>query len=62
MKEYELENHDSYVNCIDNNEIRAFYKRYIKWLEKKLETLAQQPLSGSANVTPNREKINEKKK
>jgi len=50
MKEYELANHDSYCNCIDGNEIREFYERYIKWLENKLETLAQQPLSGSDGV------------
>ena len=47
MKEYELATHDSYVNCIDNDEIKEFYERYINWLENKLETLVQQSLSGS---------------
>lgn len=36
MKLYEIENHDSYVNCIDDDEIREFYERYIIWLEKKI--------------------------
>mgnify|MGYP005839455235 CR=1 FL=1 len=36
MEKYEIENRDSYVNCIDNNEIIRFYERYISWLEAKL--------------------------
>ena len=34
MKEYELSTHDSYVNCINNDEIREFYERYTNWLER----------------------------
>ena len=36
MIEYEVTHRDSYVNCIDNIEIIDFQRRYITFLEEKL--------------------------
>ena len=49
MKEYEIETHDSYVNCIDINEIMEFYERYIHWLDNKLESKAFQNINDKSS-------------
>jgi len=46
--------HEQFINETNNKDIDyvEMLEKYVKWLENKFETLAQQPLCGSADAPP----------